>query len=141
METISFLKKQGGDRIFVNLHWADIAAIVGIIGGVSTAVGFIFKTADDALLPGYQQHIKADKIADFFKSATNAPTDEGVFETSLLCVETSNTAKLLQRFATLPDLNRYERVVEANVATSTVFPHGIGGGYSSVKNVGGWVKD
>jgi hypothetical protein len=27
------------------LHWADIAAIVGIIGGVSTAVGFIFKTA------------------------------------------------------------------------------------------------
>lgn len=99
------------------------------------------KTADDALLPGYQQYIKADKIADFFKDATNAPTDEGVFETSLLCVETSNTAKLLQRFATLPDLNRYERVVEANVATSTVFPHGIGGGYSSVKNVGGWVKD
>lgn len=27
------------------MHWADIAAIVGIIGGVSTAVGFIFKTA------------------------------------------------------------------------------------------------
>jgi hypothetical protein len=27
------------------LHWADVAAIVGIIGGVSTAVGFIFKTA------------------------------------------------------------------------------------------------
>lgn len=31
--------------IFVNLHWGDVAAIVGIIGGVSTAVGFIFKTA------------------------------------------------------------------------------------------------
>ena len=27
------------------MHWADIAAIIGIIGGVSTAVGFIFKTA------------------------------------------------------------------------------------------------
>lgn len=27
------------------MHWADIAAIVAIIGGVSTAVGFIFKTA------------------------------------------------------------------------------------------------
>ena len=27
------------------MHWADIAAIVGIIGGVSTAVGFIFKIA------------------------------------------------------------------------------------------------
>ena len=27
------------------MHWADVAAIVGIIGGVSTAVGFIFKTA------------------------------------------------------------------------------------------------
>ena len=27
------------------MHWGDVAAIVGIIGGVSTAVGFIFKTA------------------------------------------------------------------------------------------------
>ena len=27
------------------MHWGDIAAIVAIIGGVSTAVGFVFKTA------------------------------------------------------------------------------------------------
>lgn len=44
------------------MHWADIAAIVGIIGGVSTAVGFIFKTAIKGSL--YPVSSRMDSLID-----------------------------------------------------------------------------
>ena len=44
------------------MHWADIAAIVGVIGGVSTAVGFIFKTAIKGSL--YPVSSRMDSLID-----------------------------------------------------------------------------
>lgn len=35
----------GGDYIFVNLHWGDVAAIVTILGTVFGGLGWMFKTA------------------------------------------------------------------------------------------------
>lgn len=44
------------------MHWGDIAAIVAIIGGVSTAVGFIFKTAIKGSL--YPVSSRMDSLID-----------------------------------------------------------------------------
>lgn len=44
------------------MHWADIAAIVGIIGGVATAVGFVFKTAIKSSL--YPVSSRMDSLID-----------------------------------------------------------------------------
>ena len=44
------------------MRWADIAAIVGIIGGVATAVGFVFKTAIKGSL--YPVSSRMDSLID-----------------------------------------------------------------------------
>ena len=44
------------------MHWADIAAIVGIIGGVSAAVGVVFKTAIKSSL--YPVSSRMDSLID-----------------------------------------------------------------------------
>lgn len=60
-----FLYRKGGDHIFVNLHWADIATIVGIIGTVSTWP--IFKAIRNWLKK--QQHKKLTRTAKVITDA------------------------------------------------------------------------
>src|SRR5699024_9912795 len=69
MHFAKIVRKKGGDHIFVNLHWADVAAIVGIIGGVSTAVGFIFKTAIKGSL--YPISSRMDSLIDSLDRLNN----------------------------------------------------------------------